>query len=104
VVIGWVAEERTRRGASSEFVWHGCSLIWKTQAPKDAKMVIGWRLTKHELKRSDRTASLAWPAIDEMSRCGQCLNPVGRGHAGMDKQAVNTIIDSPQNMLSLPVL
>ena len=91
-MIRWIPEENTRCGVGTEFVRCRRSLIWKAQASEDTEVLVCGRCTKQTLETSHRTSRLAWPAIEKVSGCAQCLGPIFSRHAGMDEKGFDAVV------------
>lgn len=104
VMICGVAKKDASCGSCSKFM-RGCrSLIRIAQASESTKMTVGGGRPQQALKWGDVSGSVARAAIHKMSSCVQSLDPKGSWHASVKKNSAETIVECPDNTLSLPIL
>jgi hypothetical protein len=104
LVMRGVAEERTQGGARSKFVGGGGGEIRIAGTAKRAQIVIGGKSAMEGKVRSAHAKGFGGEAIDDEGGSGKSINPVGRGHGGLEKKSANDIVDGAKHAFGFAIL
>ena len=79
-VMSGIAKEDAQGGARGEFMWSCGGEVWITLATENPKVIIRRGFAqKGEVWRGE-VEGLGWQDVNQRSRRGEGLNPVGRWH------------------------
>ena len=91
-VMSGIAKEDAQGGAWGEFMWSCGGEVWITLATENPKVIIRQGFAqKGEVWRGE-VEGLGWQDVNQRSRRGEGLNPVGRWHGCRKQQGANDII------------
>ena len=103
-MVSGVAQEDAQGGVRGEFVG-GCGRqVGIAFATEDSKVTIRWGSPKEGMVRRGESEGLGWQNVNQDSRRGKSLDPIGGRHGGLKQQGANNIINRANNAFSFTVL
>jgi len=75
-----------------------------TFATKDSKVTIRRGCPKEGMVRRGESEGLGWQNVNQDSRRGKSLDPIGGRHGGLKQQGANNIINRANNAFSFTIL